>query len=75
MILASRVAEKPEQYATLAAELVGLKEDVIVVRSGLLAFVAKQATSTIPSSWRPQAMRWGRESSRAWPAPAGTSRG
>jgi putative ABC transport system substrate-binding protein len=48
MIFASRVAEKPELCAALAAELVGLKEDVTVGRSRLLAFVTKQATSTIP---------------------------
>jgi putative ABC transport system substrate-binding protein len=46
--LAVRFAEQPEQHAALAAELVGLKVDVIVVRRGFLASAAKHATSTIP---------------------------
>ncbi len=44
---ALRFAE-PEQYAALTAELVGLKVDVIVVRSGFMALAAKHATTTIP---------------------------
>ena len=43
-----RFAEKPEQYPDLAAELVALKVDLIVVRTGLLAIAAKNATRTIP---------------------------
>src|SRR5262245_32169209 len=43
-----RFADKPDQYAAFAAELVGLKVDVIVVRRGFMALAAKQATQTIP---------------------------
>jgi ABC-type uncharacterized transport system substrate-binding protein len=45
---ALRFADKPEQYAALAAELVGLKVDVIVVRTGFMTMAAKHATTTIP---------------------------
>jgi ABC-type uncharacterized transport system substrate-binding protein len=45
---ALRFAEKPEQYVTLAAELVGLKVDVIVARTGFMTLAAKHATKTIP---------------------------
>jgi len=45
---ALRFAEKPEQYAALAAELVGLKVDVIVARTGFVTMAAKHATKTIP---------------------------
>jgi len=41
-------AATPEQYSALAAELVNLKVDVIVVRTGFLALAAKHATRTIP---------------------------
>jgi putative tryptophan/tyrosine transport system substrate-binding protein len=44
---ALRFAE-PEQYTALAVELVGLKVDVLVVRRGVIALAAKQATTTIP---------------------------
>jgi putative ABC transport system substrate-binding protein len=43
-----RWAERTEQLAPLAAELVGLKVDVIVAASTLAIQAAKQATSTIP---------------------------
>src|SRR5215510_12227201 len=43
-----RFADTLEQYPGLAAELVALKVDVIVVQSGLLALAAKHATRTIP---------------------------
>jgi putative ABC transport system substrate-binding protein len=43
-----RFAETPDQYPDLAAELVGLNVTLLVVRTGLLALAAKQATSTIP---------------------------
>ena len=43
-----RFAEWPDKYPDLAAELVALKVDVIVVRTGFLAIAAKRATSTIP---------------------------
>jgi ABC-type uncharacterized transport system substrate-binding protein len=45
---ALRFAEKPEQYATLAAELVDLKVDVIVVQTGFMTMAAQHATRTIP---------------------------
>ena len=40
--------EKPERFATLAAELVALKVDVIVAPGTLAALAAKGATTTIP---------------------------
>jgi hypothetical protein len=46
---AVRFAEKPEQHAALAAELVGLTTDVIVVRRGFLALAAKHAPAPSPS--------------------------
>jgi ABC-type uncharacterized transport system substrate-binding protein len=45
---ALRLAEQPEQYAALAAELVGLKVDVTVARAGFMAMAAQHATRTIP---------------------------
>jgi putative ABC transport system substrate-binding protein len=48
MIFVSRVAEQPEQYAALAAELVNLTVDVIVVGRGFMALAATHATTTIP---------------------------
>jgi ABC-type uncharacterized transport system substrate-binding protein len=45
---ALRFAERPEQYATLAAELVDLKVDVIVARTGFMTMAAQHATRTIP---------------------------
>jgi putative tryptophan/tyrosine transport system substrate-binding protein len=45
---ALRFAEKPEQYAALAAELVDLKVDVIVARTGFMTMAAQHATRTIP---------------------------
>jgi putative ABC transport system substrate-binding protein len=47
MIFVSRVAEQPEQYAALAAELVNLTVDVIVVGRGFMALAATHATTTI----------------------------
>jgi putative ABC transport system substrate-binding protein len=43
-----RLADTPEQYPALAAELVGLKVDIIVVNTGRIALAAKQATNTVP---------------------------
>jgi putative tryptophan/tyrosine transport system substrate-binding protein len=43
-----RFAETPEQYPTLAAELVGLKVDLIVAWGAVMTLAAKQATRTIP---------------------------
>src|SRR5262249_30990683 len=44
-----RTAEgKTERYADLAAELVGLKVDIIVADSTGMALALKKATSTIP---------------------------
>jgi putative tryptophan/tyrosine transport system substrate-binding protein len=43
-----RFAEKPEQYAALAVELVDLKVDVIVARTGFMTMAAQHATRTIP---------------------------
>ncbi len=40
--------EKPERLPDMAAELVGLKVDVIVTSSGVAALAAKKATQTIP---------------------------
>jgi putative ABC transport system substrate-binding protein len=48
IVFVLRFADKPDQYATFAAELAGLKVDVIVVRRGFMALAAKQATQTIP---------------------------
>jgi len=43
-----RFADTPEKYAPLAAELVALKVDVIVVRTGYMALAAQHATKNIP---------------------------
>src|SRR5207245_11373322 len=43
-----RFADTPEKYAPLAAELVALKVDVIVVRTGYMALAAQSATRNIP---------------------------
>jgi len=43
-----RFAETTEQHPEVAAELVGLKVDIIVVNTGRIALAAKQATRTIP---------------------------
>src|SRR5207249_2918962 len=42
-----RFADTPEKYAPLAAELVALKVDVIVVRTGYMALAAQSATRNI----------------------------
>jgi putative ABC transport system substrate-binding protein len=48
-VLERRYAEgKPDRYPALAAELVDLKADVIVVEGGSSARAAKNATQTIP---------------------------
>jgi putative ABC transport system substrate-binding protein len=43
-----RFADTPAQYPDLAAELVGLQVDIIVVRSGFMVRAVMQATRTIP---------------------------
>ena len=43
-----RFAEKPDQYPDLAAELVGLKVDVIVVRTGSIGPCGQGGDRTIP---------------------------
>jgi putative ABC transport system substrate-binding protein len=48
LALEFRLAEHPDQYTDIAAELVDLNVDIIVVRTGLLALAAKRATRTIP---------------------------
>ena len=49
IVYEARFAEgRAERLASLAAELVQLKVDVIVTQGGLSAVAAKQATSTIP---------------------------
>src|SRR6266568_6741151 len=49
VVIEYRDAEgKPERHPALAAELVGLKVDVIVAASTLAAVAAKQATRTLP---------------------------
>ena len=40
--------QKPERFASLADELVGLKVDVILTSTGVAAVAAKKATETIP---------------------------
>ena len=42
--------QKPERVLELAAELVRLKVDLIVVTAGAAVFAAKSATSRFPSS-------------------------
>jgi putative tryptophan/tyrosine transport system substrate-binding protein len=42
---------RPERYAEIAAEFVGLKVDVIVTYALPAIFAVKQATSTIPIVW------------------------
>jgi putative ABC transport system substrate-binding protein len=65
---------RSERFPSLAAELVRLQVDVIVAAGPLLPAL-KQATSTIPSSWRALSTLWATGSSRAWDTPARTSRG
>jgi putative ABC transport system substrate-binding protein len=67
--------QKPERLPELAANLVRLKVDLIVVTDGLSAAPAKGATTTIPivyypnrdgERWRPRGSRFGSQ-----PGPAG----
>ena len=49
ILIAYRFAEgKPDRLTWLAAELVGLKVDIIVTTGALVTRAAKEATSTIP---------------------------
>jgi hypothetical protein len=59
----------------LAAELVRLKVDVIVVSPTPAAVAAKNATGTAPSSCGALAILLGWDSSRAWRARGETSPG
>ena len=65
---------RPDRFPDLAAELVRLKVDLIVTRGTTGAVAAKNATRTIPSSWRRVATRLPPDSSPALPARAGTLR-
>ncbi len=49
---------KPERLAELAADLVDLKVDIIVVQSNTVARVVADATKTIRSSWPMAVILW-----------------
>jgi putative tryptophan/tyrosine transport system substrate-binding protein len=63
----------PELFPRLAAELVRLKPDVLVVSVTEAALAAKKATSTIPIVMVSVPIRWAPDSSRASPGQAVTS--
>ena len=64
--------ERVDRLPALARELVGLKVDLIVTHGTPGSLAAKQATSTIPWSWRRSATRSGTGSWQAWPGRAAT---
>jgi putative ABC transport system substrate-binding protein len=76
IILESRFGEgKPDQIQRFAAELVGLKVDILVTSGTPATQAAKQTTRTIPIVMTQLADRWVAGSSRASVALVATSRG
>ena len=74
LVLESRLAAgQYERFPALAAELVRLPVDVLVVPNTPAALAAKQATTTSRSSWWASAIRWGVASSPASPGPGAIS--
>jgi putative tryptophan/tyrosine transport system substrate-binding protein len=64
-----------DRLPAVAAELVGLPVDVILVRGTVPVRTAMAATTTIPLVTVGARIRWPLGSRLAWPDPAGTSRG